>query len=88
MRCLSGFGFENEPQNTVLISNFPNSGGQSRTKPKRETPEILANREFLYIIDILSLGELGSATCGLQTVLLLLANPKTLVYQGFSASLS
>ena len=36
----------------------------------------------------LSLGELRCATSGLQTVLLLLANAKTLVYQGFSASLS
>lgn len=35
-----------------------------------------------------ALAELGRATSSLQAVLLLLANPKTLVYQGFSASLS
>jgi hypothetical protein len=35
-----------------------------------------------------ALAEPGSATGGFETVLLLLANPKTLVYQGFSAELS
>jgi len=35
-----------------------------------------------------ALAELGSATSGLQTVLLLLAEPKTLDIQGFLASLS
>lgn len=37
---------------------------------------------------LLTLGELRRAAGCLETVLLLLANPKTLVYQGFSASLS
>ena len=36
----------------------------------------------------LALGELGSTTGGFQTVLLLLAEPKTLDIQGFLASLS
>jgi len=35
-----------------------------------------------------ALAELGSATGGLQTILLLLAEPKTLDIQGFLASLS
>ena len=37
---------------------------------------------------LLTLGELRRAAGCLEAVLLLLANPKTLVYQGFSASLS
>mgnify|MGYP003292560973 CR=1 FL=1 len=56
---------------------------------KQKSPESHNDFRDLNIQLIkLSLGELGSATGGLQTVLLLLANPKTLVYQGFSASLS
>ena len=46
--------------------------------------------QMLFVSSVISLalGELGCATCSLEAVLLLLANPKTLVYQGFSASLS
>jgi len=57
---------------------------------KKENPETDVVSGFLNVLkdNRLSLGELRSATSGLQAVLLLLANPKTLVYQGFSASLS
>lgn len=37
---------------------------------------------------LLTLGELRRAAGSLEAVLLLLANPKSLVYQGFSVSLS
>jgi len=54
---------------------------------QKENPETIAV-SGLCIFFQLALGELGSTTGGFEAVLLLLANPKTLVYQGFSASLS
>jgi len=63
---------------------------QSREKGKNKNPFAgkTSEGEFDHLKGRLALAELRSATSGLQTVLLLLANPKTLVYQGFSASLS
>ena len=57
--------------------------GEKRKLPPHKGRQLRSSKRYS-----LALGELGSTMSGLQTVLLLLANPKTLVYQGFSASLS
>ena len=75
------FRFLRSANNVMVIGCFLN-------KHKKSPKPFGFGDKFRNIGCKSALGELGSATGGLQTVLLLLANPKTLVYQGFSASLS
>jgi len=82
-------GQRNKDGNIIISKVAPNLH-QTGEVQKKENPETIAVSGFLKFNmgDRLSLGELGCTTGGLQAVLLLLANPKTLVYQGFSGSLS